>query len=122
MTAMISETLSVQCCIAGEAGRDDVGPVVGSGWRLGGLLEKHADFSRDFRGDTLHPSTLEIMHELGMLELFPQLPNQKVTRINARFGDLEFPVADFALLSTQCHYVAFMPQSARPTCGSEQVE
>jgi 2-polyprenyl-6-methoxyphenol hydroxylase-like FAD-dependent oxidoreductase len=74
------------------------------------VLEKHSDFLRDFRGDTLHPSTLEIMHELGVLEQFLQLPHQKVSRINARFGDLEFTVADFSHLPTQCRYVAFMPQ------------
>lgn len=74
------------------------------------VLEKHADFLRDFRGDTLHPSTLEIMHELGLLERFLQLPHQKVSRINARFGDLEFTVADFSHLPTRCRYVAFMPQ------------
>lgn len=74
------------------------------------VLEKHADFLRDFRGDTLHPSTLEIMHELGVLEQFLQLPHQKVSRINARFGDLALTVADFSHLPTRCHYVAFMPQ------------
>ncbi|MDH5254244.1 MAG: FAD-dependent oxidoreductase, partial [Nitrospira sp.] len=74
------------------------------------VLEKHADFLRDFRGDTLHPSTLEIMHELGVLERFLRLPHQKVARINARFGDLELTVADFSHLPTQCRYVAFMPQ------------
>lgn len=74
------------------------------------VLEKHPDFLRDFRGDTLHPSTLEIIHELGLLERFLQLPHQKVSRINARFGDLEFTVADFSRLPTQCRYVAFMPQ------------
>jgi 2-polyprenyl-6-methoxyphenol hydroxylase-like FAD-dependent oxidoreductase len=74
------------------------------------VLEKHADFLRDFRGDTLHPSTLEVMHELGVLERFLHLPHQKVFRINARFGDLEFTVADFSHLPSQCRYVAFMPQ------------
>jgi 2-polyprenyl-6-methoxyphenol hydroxylase-like FAD-dependent oxidoreductase len=74
------------------------------------VLEKHADFLRDFRGDTLHPSTLEIMHELGLLERFLQLPHQKVSRINARFGDREFTVADFSHLPTRCRYVAFTPQ------------
>ena len=74
------------------------------------ILEKHADFLRDFRGDTLHPSTLEIMHELGILERFLRLPHQKVPRIKARFGELEFTVADFSHLPTQCRYVAFMPQ------------
>lgn len=74
------------------------------------VLEKHADFLRDFRGDTLHPSTLEIMHELGVLERFLQLPHQKVSRINAQFGNLAFTVADFSHLPTRCRYVAFMPQ------------
>ncbi|MDH5347355.1 MAG: FAD-dependent monooxygenase, partial [Nitrospira sp.] len=105
------ETISVQCCIAGG------GP---AGMMLGLLLdragvsvlvlEKHADFLRDFRGDTLHPSTLEIMHELGVLERFLRLPHQKVMRINARFGDLEFTVADFSHVPTRCRYIAFMPQ------------
>lgn len=74
------------------------------------VLEKHADFLRDFRGDTLHPSTLEIMHELGVLERFLRLPHQKVSRINGWFGELEFTVADFSHLPTQCRYVAFIPQ------------
>jgi 2-polyprenyl-6-methoxyphenol hydroxylase-like FAD-dependent oxidoreductase len=74
------------------------------------VLEKHADFLRDFRGDTLHPSTLEIMHELGVLERFLRLPHQKVFRINAWFGELEFTIADFTHLPTQCRYVVFMPQ------------
>jgi 2-polyprenyl-6-methoxyphenol hydroxylase-like FAD-dependent oxidoreductase len=74
------------------------------------VLEKHGDFLRDFRGDTLHPSTLEIMYELGLLERFLQLPHQKVSRINARFGELSFTLADFSNLPTRCRFVAFMPQ------------
>ena len=105
------ETLSVQCCIAGGG---PAGMMLGLLLARAGVsvlvLEKHPDFLRDFRGDTLHPSTLEIMHELGLLERFLQLPHQKVSRINARFGDLEFTVADFSRLPTQCRYVAFMPQ------------
>lgn len=74
------------------------------------VLEKHGDFLRDFRGDTLHPSTLDVMDELGLLDRFLQLPHQKVSRINARFGELELTVADFSYLPTRCRYVAFMPQ------------
>jgi len=74
------------------------------------VLEKHADFLRDFRGDTIHPSTLEVMHELGVLERLLTLPHQKVSRIQAQFGDLALTVADFSSLSTRCRFVAFMPQ------------
>jgi 2-polyprenyl-6-methoxyphenol hydroxylase-like FAD-dependent oxidoreductase len=74
------------------------------------VLEKHADFLRDFRGDTIHPSTLEVMHELGVLERLLTLPHQKVPRIRAQFGDLAVTVADFSSLSTRCRFVAFMPQ------------
>ncbi|MGE3977460.1 MAG: FAD-dependent oxidoreductase [Nitrospira sp.] len=105
------ETISVHCCIAGGG---PAGMMLGLLLARAGVsvlvLEKHPDFLRDFRGDTLHPSTLEIIHELGLLERFLRLPHQKVQRINARFGDLEFTVADFSHLPTQCRYVAFMPQ------------
>lgn len=108
---MASEVLSVQCCIAGGG---PAGMMLGLLLARAGVsvivLEKHHDFLRDFRGDTLHPSTLEIMHELGVLERFLQLPHQKVPRLNGRFGDLAFTVADFSHLPTRCRYVAFMPQ------------
>jgi 2-polyprenyl-6-methoxyphenol hydroxylase-like FAD-dependent oxidoreductase len=74
------------------------------------VLEKHADFLRDFRGDTLHPSTLEVVHELGLLERLLTLPHQKVAQINGQFGALALTVADFSRLPTQCRFVAFMPQ------------
>jgi 2-polyprenyl-6-methoxyphenol hydroxylase-like FAD-dependent oxidoreductase len=74
------------------------------------VLEKHADFLRDFRGDTIHPSTLEVMHELGLLEALLKLPHQKTPRINARFGNLAFTVADFTHLKTRCPFVVLMPQ------------
>jgi 2-polyprenyl-6-methoxyphenol hydroxylase-like FAD-dependent oxidoreductase len=74
------------------------------------VLEKHADFFRDFRGDTIHPSTLELMHELGLLPQFLQLPHEKAHSISARFGDLRLTFADFSHLPTQCRFVAFMPQ------------
>jgi 2-polyprenyl-6-methoxyphenol hydroxylase-like FAD-dependent oxidoreductase len=74
------------------------------------VLEKHADFLRDFRGDTIHPSTLEVMHELGMLEDFLALPHQEVRELQAQVGDARVPVADFTHLPTRCKFVAFMPQ------------
>jgi 2-polyprenyl-6-methoxyphenol hydroxylase-like FAD-dependent oxidoreductase len=74
------------------------------------VLEKHKDFLRDFRGDTIHPSTLELMHELGILEEFLQRPHQEVTRLAGQIGDDTIPIADFSHLPTKCKFVAFMPQ------------
>jgi 2-polyprenyl-6-methoxyphenol hydroxylase-like FAD-dependent oxidoreductase len=74
------------------------------------VLEKHADFLRDFRGDTIHPSTLEVMHELGVLEELLQQPHQEVRTLGAQIGDIFLPVADFAHLPTHCRFVALMPQ------------
>jgi len=74
------------------------------------VLEKHADFFRDFRGDTIHPSTLELMHELGLLDEFLKLPHQKVERLGAQIGDAHVGIADFTHLPTICKYVALMPQ------------
>ncbi len=73
------------------------------------VLEKHADFLRDFRGDTIHPSTLDLMHELGLLEEFLSLPHSRVESVGGRFGDTPF-AADFAHLPTRCKFIAFMPQ------------
>jgi len=74
------------------------------------VLEKHADFLRDFRGDTVHPSTLELMHELGLLSEFLERPHQEVRQVTAMVGDTEITLADFAHLPTQCRFIAFMPQ------------
>jgi 2-polyprenyl-6-methoxyphenol hydroxylase-like FAD-dependent oxidoreductase len=74
------------------------------------VLEKHADFLRDFRGDTLHPSTLEVLAELGLLEELLALPHDKVAQISAQFGDEELAIADFSRLPTRCGYIAMMPQ------------
>jgi 2-polyprenyl-6-methoxyphenol hydroxylase-like FAD-dependent oxidoreductase len=103
--------LQVQCCIAGA------GP---AGLTLGlllaragvevAVLEKHSDFLRDFRGDTIHPSTLEVMHELGLLDAFLQRPHQRVTRLAGRLGDSTIAIADFSHLPTRCKFLAFMPQ------------
>jgi len=74
------------------------------------VLEKHADFLRDFRGDTIHPSTLEVMHELGILDEFLKLPHQEVPRLRGQVGDLAVTIADFSHLPTRCKFIAMMPQ------------
>jgi 2-polyprenyl-6-methoxyphenol hydroxylase-like FAD-dependent oxidoreductase len=108
---MMPERISVQCCIAGG------GP---AGMMLGYLLaragvkvlvlEKHADFLRDFRGDTIHPSTLEVMDELGLLEKFLRLPHQEVDELNAQVGQTQLTIADFRYLPARCRFIALMPQ------------
>ena len=74
------------------------------------VLEKHADFNRDFRGDTIHPSTLELMYELGLLEEFLKLPHQELRELRAVVNGQVVPVADFTKLPTHCKFIAFMPQ------------
>ncbi len=74
------------------------------------VLEKHADFNRDFRGDTIHPSTLELLHELGLLEDFLRLPHQELPEIRGIFNGHAVPIADFSRLPTCCKFIAFMPQ------------
>ena len=108
---MPTQTLTTRCSIAGG------GP---AGMMLGFLLaragvdvvvlEKHADFFRDFRGDTMHPSTLEIMYELGLLEEFLKRPHQEVRELTVEIGEKRVTVADFSHLPTRCRFVAFMPQ------------
>jgi 2-polyprenyl-6-methoxyphenol hydroxylase-like FAD-dependent oxidoreductase len=74
------------------------------------VLEKHADFNRDFRGDTIHPSTLELMHELGLLDEFLKLPHQEFSQLSGIFNGHLAPMADFSRLPTRCKFIAFMPQ------------
>jgi len=74
------------------------------------VLEKHADFLRDFRGDTVHPSTLQIMAELGILDEFLARPHQKINVIHALIGDNEVAIGDFRRLNTTCKFMAMMPQ------------
>jgi 2-polyprenyl-6-methoxyphenol hydroxylase-like FAD-dependent oxidoreductase len=74
------------------------------------VLEKHGDFLRDFRGDTIHPSTLEIMSELGLLEDFLKLPHQEVRELAGQIGEDRVVLADFSYLPTRCHFIALMPQ------------
>jgi 2-polyprenyl-6-methoxyphenol hydroxylase-like FAD-dependent oxidoreductase len=74
------------------------------------VLEKHADFNRDFRGDTIHPSTLELMHELGLLEEFLKLPHQELVELRGVINGHIVSIADFSHLPTRCKFIAFMPQ------------
>jgi len=74
------------------------------------VLEKHADFNRDFRGDTIHPSTLELMHELGLLDEFLKQPHQEVRELRGVINGQTVPIADFTQLPTRCKFIAFMPQ------------
>src|SRR6476620_7439838 len=108
---MTPDKISVRCCIAGG------GP---AGMMLGYLLaragvevlvlEKHGDFLRDFRGDTIHPSTLQVMHELGLLDAFLQRPHQEVRELRGIVGDTRIKLADFGHLPTRCRFIALMPQ------------
>ena len=74
------------------------------------VLEKHADFLRDFRGDTIHPSTMEVMYELGILDDFLKRPHQKVSELAGQIGGETVRLADFSHLPVHCPYVALMPQ------------
>jgi 2-polyprenyl-6-methoxyphenol hydroxylase-like FAD-dependent oxidoreductase len=74
------------------------------------VLEKHADFFRDFRGDTIHPSTLEVMHELGLLEALLALPHTELRAVKGQVGHDLITLADFSRLPVRCPFIAFMPQ------------
>src|SRR5580692_5880227 len=105
----MSRTLDVRCCIAGGG---PAGMILGFLLARAGVevavLEKHADFLRDFRGDTIHPSTLELMYELGILDEFLKRPHQEVTHLGAQVEDTAVQVADFSHLSTHCKFVGLM--------------
>jgi 2-polyprenyl-6-methoxyphenol hydroxylase-like FAD-dependent oxidoreductase len=104
-------TISARCCIVGG------GP---AGMMLGYLLgragidtivlEKHADFFRDFRGDTVHPSTLQVMDELGLIEGFLKLPHQELQKMDGKFGDTSIRIADLSRVPTKYPFIALMPQ------------
>ncbi|MEJ7775965.1 MAG: FAD-dependent oxidoreductase [Sphingomicrobium sp.] len=74
------------------------------------VLEKHADFFRDFRGDTVHPSTMEILHQLGMLERFLKRPHSRVDRAQIGVAGREWTIGDLSHLDTPAPFIAFMPQ------------
>jgi len=99
------------CCIAGGG---PAGMMLGLLLARAGVdvlvLEKHADFLRDFRGDTIHPSTLEVMHELGMLDDLLKLPHQEASELIAQVGGVRVPIADLTHLPTHCKFLALMPQ------------
>src|SRR6186997_2572543 len=104
-------TITTRCCIVGG------GP---AGMMLGYLLgragvdvvvlEKHADFFRDFRGDTVHPSTLQVMDELGLIDGFLKLPHQRLQRMEGVFGGETLRIADLSRLNVKFPFIAFMPQ------------
>ncbi len=107
----MANTITKQCCVVGG------GP---AGMMLGFLLaragvevavlEKHADFLRDFRGDTVHPSTLDLIYELGLLEEFLKLPHSKVDRLTMQIGEQFLRIIDLTHLPSHCKYIALMPQ------------
>ena len=105
------ESIATRCCIAGGG---PAGMMLGLLLARAGVevvvLEKHADFLRDFRGDTIHPSTLEVMHELGLLEELLALRHQKAPRLTAVIGDTAATIADFRYVPARCRFIAFMPQ------------
>src|ERR1700740_2055962 len=108
---MMDPEISVRCCIAGGGPARMMLRFLLARARISVLvLEKTSDFLRDFRGDTIHPSTLEIMYELGLLDEFLQRPHQEVRRLGAQIGDKSVEVADFTHLLTHCRFIAFMPQ------------
>jgi 2-polyprenyl-6-methoxyphenol hydroxylase-like FAD-dependent oxidoreductase len=105
------ETIKTTCAIAGGG---PAGMMLGYLLARAGIdvmvLEKHRDFLRDFRGDTIHPSTLEVMHELGLLDDFLKLPHQEARHLSGVFGDTGVQLADFTHLPTRCGFIALMPQ------------
>src|SRR3954468_17176708 len=107
----MAEAVTTQCCIAGGG---PAGMMLGFLLARAGIdvvvLEKHKDFFRDFRGDTIHPSTLELMHELGLLDEFLKVPHDEVSRLAFQIGADRIPMVDFRHLPTRCKFVALMPQ------------
>jgi len=105
------ETIRTQCCVVGGG---PAGMMLGLLLARAGVevvaLEKHADFFRDFRGDTIHPSTLDLMAELGFLEDFLGLPHQELHKIGATVNGVGVTMADFSRLPTRCKFIALMPQ------------
>jgi 2-polyprenyl-6-methoxyphenol hydroxylase-like FAD-dependent oxidoreductase len=110
-TVGMNDVIQTRCCIAGGG---PAGIMLGFLLARAGVdvvvLEKHSDFLRDFRGDTIHPSTLEIMFELGILNEFLKRPHQEIPGLSAQVGKETVPIADFTHLPTHCRFLALMPQ------------
>jgi 2-polyprenyl-6-methoxyphenol hydroxylase-like FAD-dependent oxidoreductase len=106
-----SQSTTTTCCIAGGG---PAGLILGFLLARAGIevlvLEKHADFFRDFRGDTIHPSTFELMYELGLLDDFLRVPHQQLLQIAAAVDDFTVTVGDFSHLPVHCKFVGLMPQ------------
>jgi len=104
-------SLATTCCIIGGG---PAGIMLGFLLARAGVkvtvLEKHKDFFRDFRGDTIHPSTLDLLHELGLLEKFLTIPHSQVAALSAIVGGERFAIADFSHVPTYCKFIALMPQ------------
>src|SRR5579859_1727177 len=104
-------TLHARCCIVGGG---PAGMMLGYLMGRAGIetlvLEKHADFFRDFRGDTVHPSTLQVMDELGLIDGFLKLPHQRLQKMEGKFGATSIRIADLSRLSVKYQFIAFMPQ------------
>src|SRR6188472_48203 len=105
--ANMTETRTTTCCIAGGG---PAGMMTGYLLARAGIdvlvLEKHADFLRDFRGDTIHPSTLQVMYELGLLDEFLKRPHQEVNELRGLIGDDLIGLADVKHLPTHCKFIA----------------
>src|SRR5215813_4241404 len=102
----MANSLQTRCCIVGggPAGIMLSYLLARSGVAVT-VLEKHRDFFRDFRGDTVHPSTLQVMYELGLLEDFLRIPHRKAEAVRALFGGYDFEMADLRKLKVRCPFV-----------------